>query len=762
MQLRPGKSKKTGNQGFAMADTALKTRFKVDGMDCAACAARVEGAVARIGGVEDVSVSVMTGSMVVHHDDATDLAALESAVSRLGYGISADGPEPQAAQHDEEGHSCGCCGHGDAGHEGHDHHDHDHSHAAHQESDHAGHVHAETEGAWWTSAAGLQAIGVAFGIVVAYALGQLIPEAERWLFLAVMLVGLAPIARRAFRLLQAGEPFSIESLMTIAAVGAVFLDAAAEAAAVVFFFLVGELLEGLAARKARSSIKALAGLVPETAHLLTGGATREVAASALAIGDEVLVRPGDRVPGDGIVVAGTSSIDESMVTGESVPVTRGEGASVYAGTINGDGVLTVRVTAPAADNTIARIVRLVTEAQETRAPVERFVNRFAKYYTPAVVAVAVAVAVLPPLFDGNWAGWIYKGLAVLLIGCPCALVISTPAAIAASLASGARTGLLIKGGSVLERLRDVTAVAFDKTGTLTEGAPKVTDVEAFGADRDTVLRLSASLEASSSHPLAKAVLAAAGGLVLSPVEDGRAVPGKGVTGRVDGRDLFFGSADAAAERTAMPAEVRAAVERRSAEGKTICLLLADGAVLGLIALRDAPRPDAVAAVADLRRRGITTVMLTGDNPRAAAVVGRELGIDDVRAGLLPADKQDAVKALQDKGLVVAKIGDGINDAPALATADIGIAMGGGTDVALEAADAALLYGRVGDVAALLDLSRRTMANIRQNITIALGLKAFFLVTTVLGITGLWPAILADTGATVLVTANALRLLRIGR
>ncbi len=754
-----------------MADTALKTRFKVDGMDCAACAARVEGAVARIDGVEDVSVSVMTGSMVVHHGDATNLAALEAAVSRLGYGISADRVEGKALPHGEEDHDCDCCGHGAAGHEqpDHDHHElghathdesgHDHAEHDHADHDHAGHVHAEVEGVWWKSGAGLQAIGVGLGIVAAYALGRVVPEAERWLFLVVMLVGLAPIALRAFRLVQAGEPFSIESLMTIAAVGAVFLDAGEEAAAVVFFFLVGELLEGLAARRARSSIKALAGLVPETAHLLSEGTTREVPASALAVDDRVLVRPGDRVPCDGIIIAGTSSIDESMVTGESVPVTRADGASVYAGTINGDGVLTVRVTAPATDNTIARIVRLVTEAQETRAPVERFVNRFAKYYTPVVVAIAAAVAVLPPLLDGDWHGWIYKGLAVLLIGCPCALVISTPAAIAASLAAGARTGLLIKGGSVLERLRDVTAVAFDKTGTLTEGMPKVTDVESFGSDRDTILKLSASLEASSSHPLAKAVLAAAAGTTLLPVEDGKAVPGKGVTGRIDGRDLFFGSADAAAERVTPTAEVLAAVERLAAEGKTICLLLVDGAVLGLVALRDAPRPDAVAAVADLRRRGIATVMLTGDNPRAAAAVGRELGIDDVRAGLLPADKQTAIKALQDKGLVVAKIGDGINDAPALASADVGIAMGGGTDVALEAADAALLYRRVGDIGAMVDLSRRTMANIRQNITIALGLKAVFLVTTVLGITGLWPAILADTGATVLVTANALRLLR---
>lgn len=606
---------------------------------------------------------------------------------------------------------------------------------------------------------GRQAIGVGAGIAVAYVVGYLVPSIERWLFLVVMLAGLAPIALRAFQLARVGEVFSIESLMTVAAIGAVFLDAGEEAAAVVFFFLIGELLEGVAAQKARSSIKALADLVPETALLFENGTTREVAASALAIGQEVMVRPGDRVPCDGVVLAGVSSIDESMVTGEAVPVTRGEGSSVFAGTINGDGVLRVKVTAPATDNTISRIVRLVTEAQETKAPVERFISRFARYYTPAVVAVGAAVALLPPLFDGNWAGWIYKGLAVLLIGCPCALVISTPAAIAAALSSGARSGLLIKGGAILEQLRSVTAIAFDKTGTLTEGAPKVTDVIAFGSDEATVLADAAALEASSSHPLAKAVLAAAGRGALPAVDGGKAVPGKGVTGSIAGRELFFGSAEAAAERVSLSAEVSAAVERLSAEGKTVCVLLSGDAVLGLIGLRDEPRPDAAAAIANLKTRGIKTVMLTGDNERAAAAVGRQLGMDDVRAGLLPGDKQAAIKALQADGLVVAKIGDGINDAPALASADVGIAMGGGTDVALEAADAALIYGRVGDVAAMIDLSRRAMANIRQNIIIALGLKAFFLVTTIAGITGLWPAILADTGATVLVTANALRLLR---
>ncbi len=774
-----------------MSATAQKTRFKVEGLDCAACAARVEGAVGRLDGVEDVSVSVMTGAMVVAHGGNVALDAIEGAVTRLGYGISAEKPATKVSDHAHEHgeHACGCCGHGDkhdnhdhdhhdhAGHDHHDHehHDHHHAHADHDHHDHSshdhhdhaghdhhGHSHDLGEGPWWKSAMGRQAIGVGAGIAVAYVVGYLVPSIERWLFLVVMLAGLAPIALRAFRLARVGEVFSIESLMTVAAIGAVFLDAGEEAAAVVFFFLIGELLEGVAAQKARSSIKALADLVPETALLVDNGTTREVAASALAVGQEVMVRPGDRVPCDGVVLAGMSSIDESMVTGEAVPVTRGEGSSVYAGTINGDGVLRVQVTAPATDNTISRIVRLVTEAQETKAPVERFISRFARYYTPAVVAVGAAVALLPPLYDGNWAGWIYKGLAVLLIGCPCALVISTPAAIAAALSSGARSGLLIKGGAILEQLRSVTAIAFDKTGTLTEGAPKVTDVVPFGSDEATVLADAAALEASSSHPLAKAVLAAVGSGALPAVDGGKAVPGKGVTGSIAGRELFFGSAEAAAERVSLSAEVSAAVERLSAEGKTVCVLLSGDAVLGLIGLRDEPRPDAAAAIANLKVRGIKTVMLTGDNERAAAAVGRQLGMDDVRAGLLPGDKQAAIKALQADGLVVAKIGDGINDAPALASADVGIAMGGGTDVALEAADAALIYGRVGDVAAMIDLSRRAMGNIRQNIIIALGLKAFFLVTTIAGITGLWPAIVADTGATVLVTANALRLLRPNR
>jgi Cd2+/Zn2+-exporting ATPase len=378
-----------------------------------------------------------------------------------------------------------------------------------------------------------------------------------------------------------------------------------------------------------------------------------------------------------------------------------------------------------------------------------------------VVVVAALVAIIPPLFLGGvWNEWVYKGLAVLLIGCPCALVISTPAAIAASLSAGARRGLLMKGGAVLEGLGKLTAIAFDKTGTLTEGKPVVTDIVAFSQTADEVLRLAAALEAGSSHPLALAILgkAAEDGVVPPVASNARALGGKGVTATVEGKDIFLGSPKAAADRVSLSDEVKAATTALNDDGKTVSMLIVDGVLAGAIAMRDEPRADAAAGLKALKDLGIKTIMLTGDNARTAKAVGAELGIE-VRAELMPEDKQRIVGELQREGFVVGKIGDGINDAPALAAADVGIAMGGGTDVALETADAAILHGRVGDVALMTDLSKRTMRNIVQNIVLSLGLKGVFLVTTVVGITGLWPAILADTGATVLVTLNALRLLR---
>jgi Cd2+/Zn2+-exporting ATPase len=617
-----------------------------------------------------------------------------------------------------------------------------------------------TSGAWWKSGKGLLTITCGGALVVAYGLGQLFPVVVPYAFIAAMLIGLLPIARRALMAALAGTPFSIEMLMTIAAVGAVVINAAEEAAAVVFLFLIGELLEGVAAGKARASIQSLTALVPKTALLEVKGTTQEVQAETLEVGSVILVRPGDRISADGVILSGDSAIDESSVTGESVPVSKTVEAKVFAGTLNGEGVLHIRVTAAAANNTIARVVKLVEEAQESKAPTERFIEWFSRYYTPGVVVLAALVAIIPPVFLGGvWDEWVYKGLAILLIGCPCALVISTPAAIAASLSAGARRGLLLKDDAVLERLGKITAVAFDKTETLTEGAPRVTDVIAFGKSEAEVLKISAALETGSSHPFAKAILAkaAADKISLPHATSAKAIGGKGISATVAGAKVFLGSPQAASELAQLTAGQLARISNMNDEGKTVSVLLVGKVVAGAIAMRDEARPDALAGLKSLTDTGIKTVMLTGDNKRTAEAIGKQLGIE-VRAELLPEDKQRIVGELKGQGFNVAKIGDGINDAPALAAAEVGIAMGGGTDVALETADAASLHGRVKDVAAMIDLSKRTMRNIGQNITIALGLKAVFLVTTIIGITGLWPAILADTGATVLVTINALRLL----
>jgi len=716
-------------------------RYHVDGMDCAACGTKIETAVRRLAGVDDVNVSASAGTMMVrHHGDANLAEAIESQVRSLGYRLAArDGSlrtitssprENQAPQTD----------------------------MASDEADRGG---TELKQAWWTSPKARLTLACGIALAAAWVTGRFFPELESWIFTAAMLVGLVPIARRAVAAALAGSPFSIEMLMSIAAIGAVIIGASEEAAAVVFLFLIGELLEGVAAGKARASIQSLTELVPKTALLEDDGKIREVPAESLPVGSTILVRPGDRISADGIILSGESAIDESPVTGESTPVRKGDGAAVFAGTVNGEAVLRVRVTAAAADNTIARVVKLVEEAQESKAPTERFIDRFSRFYTPGVVVASMLVAVIPPLlFGGDWSEWIYKGLAILLIGCPCALVISTPAAIAAALSAGARRGLLLKGGAVLETLGKTTAVALDKTGTLTTGKPQVTDVVAFGRTESDVMRLAAALETGSSHPLAKAILhrATSDGLNIPSVTDAKAIGGKGVCGTVDGIGVFLGSPQAANEIIALSPAQSVRVGSLNAEGKTVSVLIADGAIAGAVATRDEPRPDAKSGLRALTATGIKTLMLTGDNRRTAEAVGRQLGIE-VRAELLPEHKQQIISELQAQGFSVAKVGDGINDAPALAAADVGIAMGGGTDVALETADAAVLHGRVGDIAQMIALSKSTMANIYQNITIALGLKVVFLVTTIAGFTGLWPAILADTGATVLVTANAMRLLR---
>lgn len=770
-----------------MSELLKARRYRVEGMDCAGCAMKIDSAIRKLPGISDVNVSATAGTMSVRYEREDALAGVEKTVKGLGYrafprdavhsaAISAREPvhdrDHHAHEQEHEGHDCSSHDHARHDH-AHDHHTQDRVSLEHAGNEHHhqsrekeiaglhGHDHGSSDGPWWRSRKTLLTAASGAAVALAYVVGHLLPEINKYAFIVAMLVGLVPIAQRAVMAALAGIPFTIETLMTIAAVGAVLINASEEAATVVFLFLVGELLEGIAAGRARAGIQSLSKLVPKTAFLEENGKPREVEAASLGVGAVILIRPGDRIPADGIVVDGESAINEAPVTGESMPVRKRLKAVVYAGTINGEAALRIRVTAAATDNTIARVVKLVEEAQESKSPTERFIDRFSRYYTPGVLITGALIALVPPLLiGGHWSEWIYKGLAVLLIGCPCALVISTPAAIAASLSAGARRGLLMKGGTVLEGLGKINIVALDKTGTLTEGKPKVTDVINISRPEVDILKLAASIEIGSSHPLAIAILERAAGdmLDVSPALEAKALGGKGVTGIVNGESLFLGSPQAAGERASLSSDLKDQIRVLNQESKTVSVLLAGETVVGAIAMRDEPRPDAKAGIQALKEVGVKTVMLTGDNASTAKAIAMQLGIDDVRAELMPEDKQRIVTEFQKQGFKVAKIGDGINDAPALAAADVGIAMGGGTDVALETADAAILHGRVGDIAAMISLSQRTMSNIKQNITAALGLKVVFLVTTIAGITGLWPAILADTGATVLVTINALRLL----
>lgn len=512
------------------------------------------------------------------------------------------------------------------------------------------------------------------------------------------------------------------------------------------------------ANKARDGIRALANLIPKTALVEENGATREVAADTLRIGQRVLVRPGDRIPADGEIVDGTSSVDSSPVTGERMPVTKGPGDAVFAGSINTEAALRVQVTKAAEDNTIARIIKLVEEAETSRAPTERFIDKFSRIYMRAIVGVSLLVVLVPPLAFGQaWDTWIYRGLALLLIGCPCALVISVPASIASSLSAGVRRGLLMKGGAVIEATAKVTKVAFDKTGTLTHGRPVVTDVIVFdGVTEAELLAVAAGIENGSSHPLAIAILnrAKEAGITALPSREAKAIIGKGVEAIVGDAKAWVTSPRHAMDAGALDGLGLRRTMQLEEEGKTAVVIYRERLGLGIIAMRDERRADAVKAVQQLKALGVGSVILTGDNERTAAAIAGGIGME-FRADLMPEDKLNFIKTMAEGGGVM-MIGDGINDAPALKQASVGVAMGSGTDVALETADAAILRYKVTDVPGLIRLSRATMANIRQNVTIALGLKAVFLVTTVFGMTGLWIAILADTGATVLVTLRMLR------
>ncbi|WP_417068480.1 heavy metal translocating P-type ATPase [Niveibacterium terrae] len=580
--------------------------------------------------------------------------------------------------------------------------------------------------------------------------------------LAVLACGLGTY-RKGWVALRNGE-LNINALMSIAVTGALALGQWPEAAMVIVLFTIAERIEARSLARARNAIEGLMKLAPEKAtQRQADGSWQEVDAKAVEVGALVRIKPGERIALDGQIVRGRSTVNQAPITGESLPVDKAEGDQVFAGTINDSGAFEYRVTAGAGNTTLARIIDAVERAQGVKAPTQRFVDRFARLYTPIVFAIALAVAVLPPvLLGGAWHDWIYKALVMLVIACPCALVISTPVAIVSGLAAAARQGILIKGGIYLEEGRKLRWLALDKTGTLTHGKPLETDFE-LRADSSEALcrRLAASLAGRSDHPVSQAIAKAADlhGIGRETVDDFEALPGRGVRGKIEGKAYSLGNHRLVHELDRCSPELEERLDALEREGKTVVLLIDQERVLALFAVADTVKDSSRAAIAELHGLGVGTVMLSGDNPHTAGAIADQLGIDQSHGNLLPGDKLKAVEKLGEKAHV-GMVGDGINDAPALARADIGFAMGAmGTDTAIETADVALMDDDLRKIPAFIRLSRATHSVLVQNIGLALGIKAVFMALALLGSGSMWMAVFADVGASLLVVGNGLRLLR---
>jgi len=560
---------------------------------------------------------------------------------------------------------------------------------------------------------------------------------------------------------------NINALMSIAVTGAMVIGYWPEAAMVMFLFALAEVIEAKSLDRARNAIRGLMDLAPETATVRQqDGSWLEVPAKSVAMEDVVRVKPGERIALDGVIVAGQSAINQAPITGESLPVEKAAGDPVFAGTINASGSFEYRVTARASDSTLARIIHAVESAQGARAPTQRFVDQFSRVYTPVVFVIALLVAVVPPLaFGAAWMDWIYKALILLVIACPCALVISTPVTIVSGLAAAARKGILIKGGVYLEGGRKLTTLALDKTGTITHGKPAQTDFKILNGDEATVRELTASLADRSDHPVSQAIARAAqeAGIVLRDVLEFTAIPGHGVRGQIDGKLFHLGNYRLLTELGLSTPDLESSLGQLERQGKTVVLLTGPEGVLGMFAVADTVKETSRQAIADLHTLGVRTLMLTGDNPHTAEAIAKQVGIDEARGNQLPEDKLKVVESLIGADKQIGMVGDGINDAPALARADIGFAMGAaGTDTAIETADVALMDDDLRKIPAFIRLSRATSRILTQNIVLALGIKAVFLVLTFSGHATMWMAVFADMGASLLVVFNGLRLLRLNK
>lgn len=690
--------------------------FTVTGITCLDCARKFEIAVNALPGVVKANLNTVTGKLTV--EGTADIEAIRDLGQEEGYTIE---PGVSPAKQDQ------------------------------------------AAGTNWGVR---RAVGSAAALAAAYIAETLVLPAGLVLPLyavATLLGGWANFIK-AVRSLQHFS-FTMSVLMSVAVAGAFAIGQYEEGATVAFLFSVSELLESWTVERARHSIRSLMELAPATAVVRRDGREYELAAEEVVIGDVLVVRPGEKIAMDGVVISGYSPVNQAAITGESIPVEKGPGAEVFAGTLNLQGSLEVEVTKKVQDTAIAKVIQMVEEAQSKRAPSQAMAEKFAAVYTPVVMVLAAGIIVVPPVFLGQeWAPWIYRGLSLMVVACPCALVISTPVAIISAISTAARYGVLIKGGIYLEETAAITAVAFDKTGTLTEGKPRVTELmSADGISEEFLLNSAASLEMRSEHPLAAAIVQAAEqrGLAVEPAESFTAIPGRGGKGLVGGQTVYAGNPELFAELGLLRPEYRQRLEILQEKGQTVVLVGSEQKLYGMIALADALRTESSAMLKALKQAGIRfTVMLTGDNAKTAAMIGAQAGVDAVKAGLLPQDKVAAVEDLKRQYGKIAMIGDGINDAPALAAASLGIAMGGaGTDTAMEAADIVLMGDDLSKLPFAVRLSRRALTVIRQNISFSLAIKALAVLAVFPGWLTLWLAILADMGATILVTLNSLRLLR---
>jgi Zn2+/Cd2+-exporting ATPase len=712
--------------------------YRIEGMDCVDCALKIEKGVGKLPGIEKVELNFATTRMRI--EGTVDERTLRDRVAALGYRLVPDAfPRRSSGQ---VSFGVGLAQY------------------------------------LFTSPQNRLALLGGVLLLISFVLGWIGVSGWSLPGLQIVALGLAgaPIARRAISNLVINRDFSMDFLMTTAAVGAVLIGEIPEAASLIFLFAIAEALEGYTADRARRSISDLVELAPPMAIRLRAGREENLPVESLQIGDRILIHAGESVAMDGRVVAGESDLNQAPITGESLPVRKTLGDEVFAGTINGSGTLEVEVTHLAQDNTLNRIVRMVEQAQAARAPAQRFIDRFARVYTPAMLVLALLVAILPPLLFGQpffnledgTRGWIYRGLALLVIGCPCALVISTPVTIVSSIAAAARLGVLFKGGAYLEALDKVEVVAFDKTGTLTRGAPQVTaarSVDCLGGEHclecDDVLALASSLERRSSHPLAQAVVQAAQTRGLSehypPAEEVTTLAGMGLQGRVNGQMATIGNHRLFEANHPHSDQLCDWVASTEALGQTTMLVCDGERVRGYLAVSDTLRPESAAVASALKKSGKTLVMLTGDNARAARSIGDALAIDQVFAGLLPEEKVAAVKKLREQYGELVMVGDGINDAPALASASVGIAMGGaGSAQAMETADVVLMSDGLARLPFAFRLAQLTQRLIRQNVVFSLATKLIFILLALGGWTTLWLAVMADMGVSLLVTFNGMR------